>query len=426
MAKTLKAVRGMRDTLPLQVQQYQRIESHIRALMRSYDYDEVRLPILEPTELFKRSVGEETDIVGKEMYSFLSRSDESLTLRPEGTAGCMRAGIEHGAFYNQTQKWWYLGPMFRYERPQKGRYRQFHQWGVEVVGIEGPSIEAEIIQLCARLWQALGLQDAITLQINSLGTLDCRLRYRTLLKTHFKRANDQLSDDEKERLERNPLRLLDSKNPVLAELIASAPKLHDHLSDNAKAKYDTFAQMLTDSGIAFTHNPHLVRGLDYYQHTVFEWVTDALGAQNAVAAGGRYDGLVEQLGGHPTSAVGFAMGMERIAEMLGEDRHHKQVDVGVFILDESVVRPAFAWVESLRSLLGEQVIIAADHQGGSLKSQHKRADRMNARFTLFIDGESWAKQSLLVRSVNNKSAPKAISCDGIAAWLLQQLTQEDA
>ncbi len=422
MSKTLQAIRGMRDILPNEMTTFHTVEAGIRELMHGYHYQEIRLPVLESTELFKRSVGEETDIVGKEMYSFLSRSDEPMTLRPEGTAGCMRAGIEHGLFYNQTQKFWYLGPMFRYERPQKGRYRQFQQWGVEAVGIEGHQIELEMILLGARLWQILGITDKIQLQVNSLGSPACRQHYRALLQKHFHQARDQLNEAELQRLARNPLRLLDSKNPALAELIASAPRLDMHMSNEAKAHFAALTQALTEMGISFVHNPHLVRGLDYYQHTVFEWVTEALGAQNAVAAGGRYDGLIEQLGGQPSSAVGFAMGVERVAALLKEDSIPKVMpDVAVFAVDNDIAVQVQAWTESLRDALGLSWSITMDHQGGSHKNQSKRADKLGARASLLIDKDAWEAKAAPIKTVDGWVS---VPLGKVAEWLRLNLTQE--
>lgn len=419
MSKTLKAVRGMPDILPDTLMAIQKIEHCIRTLTQSYGYSEIRLPLLEMTELFKRSVGEETDIVGKEMYSFLDRNDESLTLRPEGTAGCMRAGIEHGLFHNRVQKLWYLGPMFRYERPQKGRYRQFHQWGVEVVGLPGYAIEAEVIQLGRRLWEMLGLDEYIQLQINSLGSNEDRARYREKLQAHFHRAKDQLSESELERLDRNPLRLLDSKNPALKALIDEAPVLHDDLSESSKAHFDALCQLLTDLGINYTHNPHLVRGLDYYQDTVFEWVTDKLGAQNAVAAGGRYDGLVEQLGGAENSAVGFAMGIERLAAMMPEETSN-EADIMVYCLDEGLIDKVYPWLESLRQMIGDQLRLVVDHQMGSRKRQLKRVERSQAASIIMIDQEKWQMDQITVKmdgTIND------IAKDQLSSWLQQALLQ---
>ncbi|MCG7960758.1 MAG: histidine--tRNA ligase, partial [Candidatus Thiodiazotropha taylori] len=307
MAKQIQAIRGMKDILPQQTPVWQFLEDRARSVLSRYGYAEIRMPIVEMTDLFKRSIGEVTDIVEKEMYTFEDRNGDSLTLRPEGTAGCVRAGLEHGLIFNQTQRLWYQGPMFRHERPQKGRYRQFHQIGVESFGMSGPDIDLEQILITARIWRELGLQD-LQLQINTLGTPAERAEYRDQLVDYFKQHLELLDEDSKRRLETNPLRILDSKNPAMAELIAQAPSLMQHLGEESLAHYQAICQGLDDAGVAYVENPRLVRGLDYYSRTVFEWITDALGAQGTVCAGGRYDGLVKQLGGRETPAVGFAMG----------------------------------------------------------------------------------------------------------------------
>ncbi len=339
MAK-IKAIRGMNDILPEQTPAWRYLEAAVETVLGRYAYSEIRLPIAEKTELFKRSIGEVTDIVEKEMYTFEDRNDESLTLRPEGTAGCVRACEEHGLLFNQTQRLWYKGPMFRYEKPQKGRYRQFHQIGVETFGMSSPEIDAEVIMVSARLWKQLGLLDSVTLQINSLGSNEARGRYKEALVDYLNQHIDRLDEDSKRRLQSNPLRILDSKDADTQAVLAAAPVLSEYL-DPASA--DHFAQLLAlldQAGIAYQINPRLVRGLDYYCRTVFEWVTDKLGAQGTVCAGGRYDGLVQQLGGRPTPAVGFAMGVERL----------------VLLLETLDLIP-----EQLRSPL--DLFIAAEHKG---------------------------------------------------------------
>ncbi len=315
MSKNIQSIRGMNDILPEATPVWQYFENTARQLLNRYGYSEIRMPIVEQTELFSRAVGEVTDIVEKEMYTFTDRNDDSLSLRPEGTAGCIRAGIQHGLLHNQQQRLWYTGAMFRHERPQKGRYRQFHQIGVEAFGMQGPDIDAELIAITARLWKTLGLRN-LRLEINTLGTPASRHAYRDLLVEYFTAHHEQLDDDSRRRLHTNPMRILDTKNPDLKELVAAAPNLHDHLDDVSREHFATLCSLLDGMGIVYEVNPRLVRGLDYYTHMVFEWVTDDLGAQSTVCAGGRYDGLVEQLGGKSTPGVGFGMGMERLILLL--------------------------------------------------------------------------------------------------------------
>jgi len=312
----IKAIRGMNDILPDQTPVWQYLEGTVKAVLGRYGYSEIRMPIVEQTDLFKRSIGEVTDIVEKEMYTFEDRNGESLTLRPEGTACCVRAGEEHGLLYNQTQRFWYQGPMFRYEKPQKGRYRQFHQVGVEAFGMAGPDIDAEIILMSAALWRQLGMDDAVTLQLNSLGSNEARATYRRALVEYLSQHVDELDEDSQRRLESNPLRILDSKDEGTRRLLEQAPVLTDYLDPESAADFAQLCTMLDAAGVKYEVNPFLVRGLDYYCKTVFEWVTDKLGAQGTVCAGGRYDGLVKQLGGKPTPAVGFAMGVERLILLL--------------------------------------------------------------------------------------------------------------
>ncbi len=318
MSKSIQAIRGMNDILPTETPRWRFVEGVFRDLMAAYGYSEIRLPAVEKTELFKRSIGEVTDIVEKEMYTFEDRNGDSLTLRPEGTAGCVRACIQNGLIHNQTQRLWYLGAMFRHERPQKGRYRQFHQLGVEVFGFAGPDIDAELIAMTARFWHKLGMSDEVRLEINSLGSAAARHTYRETLVAYLQQHRAQLDEDSLRRLDTNPLRILDSKNPAMQALIEAAPKLMDHLDDESREHFETLCGMLQAMGIEYRINPRLVRGLDYYSKTVFEWVTDRLGAQGTVCAGGRFDGLVEQLGARPSSAIGFALGLERLVALLEE------------------------------------------------------------------------------------------------------------
>ena len=341
MSKILQAVRGMNDLLPGQIGIWQSVERTARHVLHAYGYREIRLPLLEKTEVFSRSIGQFTDIVEKEMYSFEDRNGESLTLRPEGTAGCVRAGIESGLLHNQVQRFWYTGPMFRRERPQKGRYRQFHQVGVEAFGMPGPDIDVELILLCARLWIALGMQDTVKLQINSLGSQASRTAYRRALVDYFQKNLSSLDDDSRHRLEKNPLRILDSKNPEMASVIANAPSLPEHLDEPSREHFSGLCSSLQEAGVGYDINPRLVRGLDYYNGTVFEWVTDRLGAQSAVCAGGRFDGLVQLLGGKATPAIGFALGLERLIELLrqsGRDANDESPHVTICMLGTQAER----------------------------------------------------------------------------------------
>ena len=396
--KNLQAVRGMNDILPADSALWQYLESTVAKVLAGYGYQQIRLPIVEPTELFKRSIGEVTDIVEKEMYTFADRNGDSLTLRPEGTAGCVRAMLEHGLLGGGvSHKVWYTGPMFRHERPQKGRYRQFHQVGVETFNLGGPDIDAELIILSWRLWRMLGLDEAVTLELNSLGSSADRARYRDDLVAYLRERFDQLDEDSQRRLESNPLRVLDSKNPDTQALLADAPKLADYLNDEARDHFAGLRALLDAAGIPYVINPRLVRGLDYYGLTVFEWVTDRLGAQGTVCAGGRYDGLVEQLGGKPAPAVGFAMGVERLLlliETLGKvpAELSRQVDVYLVTLGAETQQPAIRLAEQLRDALpGIRLVVHCG--GGSFKSQFKKADKSGALYALILgDAEAAAGQ----------------------------------
>ncbi len=400
MSKAIQAVRGMNDLLPDAVERWQQIETAARDVLHAYGYREIRLPIVEKSELFARSIGSQTDIVEKEMYSFEDRNGENLTLRPEGTAGCVRAGIENGFLHNQIQRLWYAGPMFRHERPQKGRYRQFHQIGVEAFGIETPDLDAEIILMCARLWRALGLE-GLTLELNSLGTPESRSAYRDALTRYLSARRDQLDEDSLRRLEKNPLRILDSKNPAMREVIAGAPSLHDHLDEASRAHFAHVGEYLRDSGVSYTVNPRLVRGLDYYTRTVFEWTTDRLGAQSAVCAGGRYDGLVEQLGGKPTPAAGFAIGLERLAELLALQGDAPQVvrtHGYLVLLGEESETQGMRLAERLRNA---GLRIECNCGGGGLKAQLKRADRSGARHALLLGEEEVRQGSITIKDLRD-------------------------
>lgn len=418
MSKAIQAVRGMNDLLPEVVERWQRIEATARGVLSAYGYREIRLPILEKSELFARSIGSQTDIVEKEMYSFEDRNGENLTLRPEGTAGCVRAGIENGFLHNQIQRLWYAGPMFRHERPQKGRYRQFHQIGVEVFGIESPDVDAEIILMCARLWRTLGL-DGLSLEINSLGIPESRAAYRAELRRYLSVRRDQLDEDSLRRLEKNPMRILDSKNPAMREVIAGAPDMYDHLDDGSRAHFVRLGEYLRDSGVSYTVNPRLVRGLDYYTRTVFEWTTDRLGAQSAVCAGGRYDGLVEQLGGKPTAAAGFAIGMERLAELLAlqGDSHQAIRPHGYLILlGEAAEKQGLQLAENLRNV---GLRIECNCGAGGLKAQLKRADRSGARHALLLGEDEVRNASVTVKDLRD-GTQRLITQKEIISLLLKE------
>ena len=386
MSDKIQAIRGMHDILPDQTPSWQGVERVFHQVLGSYGYQEIRLPIVEKTELFKRSIGEVTDIVEKEMYTFDDRNGDSLTLRPEGTAGCLRACLEHGLLHQPSQRLWYMGPMFRHERPQKGRYRQFQQMGVEAYGMAGPDIDAELILLTRRLWKALGIEHKLELQINSLGTLEERLVYREKLVGYFRTQVDELDDDSKRRLETNPLRILDTKNPKLTEVVQGAPSLAEYLGEESFAHFQALIATLDNNGVAYTINPRLVRGLDYYCRTVFEWVTTELGAQGTVCAGGRYDGLVAQLGGKASHAIGFALGMERLIDLLDDSARFEEAACphAYFIQVGSMAeRNGVVLAEQLRDALPNlRLVVHCD--GGSFKSQFKRADKSGAELALIL------------------------------------------
>jgi histidyl-tRNA synthetase len=385
-------VRGMNDVLAVDMRYWQFLEREARALFAEYGYQEIRVPIVEHTPLFQRAIGEFTDVVEKEMYTFVDRSGDSLTLRPEATAGVVRAAISNGLLHNQKHRLWTSGPMFRHERPQKGRYRQFHQIGCEAFGYEGPDIDAELILLSARLWRRIGIE-RVRLSINSLGTPDSRRAYRELLVAYFERHRAALDDDSLRRLGGNPLRILDSKNPALAEVIAGAPVLTEHLDAASQAHFDGLKAVLADNGVQFTVNPRLVRGLDYYSRTVFEWTTDALGSQDAVCSGGRYDGLVEQLGGEPTPAVGWALGVERIVGLLQQfagDVPDGGPQVYLVLAGAVAERRGLKLAEELRDAL-PGVRLQANLGGGGIKAQLKRADRSGATVALLLGDDELAR-----------------------------------
>lgn len=423
MSKSIQAIRGMNDLLPTQAPRWQTIETTLRTILESYGYQEIRMPIVEKTELFCRSIGEVTDIVEKEMYTFADRNGDSLSLRPEGTACCVRAGIEHGLFYNQIQRLWYMGPMFRHERPQKGRLRQFHQIGAEVYGLAGADIDAELILMLARFWKLLGLQD-ISLQINSLGSANARAMYREHLVAYFSAQPRVLDEDSKRRLQTNPLRILDSKNPDLQSLIQGAPQLLDHLDAESQAHFAELRAILDAAGVSYTVNPRLVRGLDYYNRTVFEWVTQSLGAQGTVCAGGRYDSLVEQIGGQSTPAIGFALGLERLVALLEQQATpvRDTAPHAYFILagNEALVRQGLLFAEQLRDAL-PQLRILTHCGGGSFKNQFKRADKSGARFALILGEEEWANQQITLKSLRQTEAQQTFSLAGLIEYLAQHI-----
>lgn len=421
MAKKIQAIRGMNDILPTQSPVWQYLEGTVKDLLAGYGYDEIRMPIVEQTALFKRSIGEVTDIVEKEMYTFDDRNGDSLTLRPEGTASCVRACEEHGLLYNQTQRLWYTGPMFRHERPQKGRYRQFYQIGVETFGMATADIDAELILMTARLWQQLGLQDAVTLQLNTLGSSEARARYRDALVEYLSARKDQLDEDSRRRLETNPLRVLDSKNPETQALLADAPELHDYLDDESRDDFATLRQVLDAAGVKYEINQRLVRGLDYYCKTVFEWVTDKLGAQGTVCAGGRYDGLVEQLGGKPTPAVGFAMGVERLILLLETlecipAEVMQTVDLYVCGVGEGAAQAALLLADRLRN--DQPWLRVQTHcGGGSFKSQMKKADKSGALYALLLGESEIAAGEVTVKDLRGGSEQQTLSQDALGPWL---------
>ena len=404
MAKNIQAIRGMNDYLPADTALWQRIEGSLKQVLGTYGYSEIRMPIVEQTPLFKRAIGEVTDVVEKEMYTFDDRNGESLTLRPEGTAGCVRAGIEHGLLYNQEQRMWYIGPMFRYERPQKGRYRQFNQLGVEVFGLNGPDIDAELIMLTARWWRELGIAEHVSLELNSIGSLEARANYRDALVAFLEQHKDKLDEDCKRRMYTNPLRVLDSKNPEVQALLNGAPELADYLDEESREHFAGLCELLSLAGIPYTVNQRLVRGLDYYNRTVFEWVTTSLGAQGTVCAGGRYDGLVEQLGGRATPAVGFAMGLERLVLLVQavnpDFKAPATVDAYVISSGAGTQGAAMLLAEKLRDALPELKVMT-NYGGGNFKKQFARADKWGARIALVLGEDEVAAQQVVVKNLQS-------------------------
>ena len=417
MSKFIQSIRGMHDVLPDDSHRWQSFEAIIQKLMTSYGYKEIRMPLVESTDLFCRSIGEVTDIVEKEMYTFEDRNGDKLTLRPEGTASCVRAGIQHGLLHNQIQRLWYSGPMFRHERPQKGRYRQFHQFGVEAYGIETPDIDAELILISARLWRQLGLKD-VRLELNTLGSNQARADYKQILVEYLNKHIDLLDEDSLRRLETNPLRILDSKNPALKEILDNAPALLDHLDDESRQQFDKLKVSLDAAGIEYTINPRLVRGLDYYCKTVFEWVTDELGAQGTICAGGRYDGLVEQLGGKLTPAIGFALGMERILSLLEtqQEQQAETIDIYFVLLGEDSSVKGLQLAEEIREQLPDVKMIA-HCGGGSMKSQMKKADKSGAKIALILGEDELKNTQVTVKYLRDKKEQESVDFEKLTLFL---------
>jgi histidyl-tRNA synthetase len=409
----------MNDVLPDDDPLWQRLESTAAAIFTTYGYRRIRIPVLERTELFSRSIGELTDIVEKEMYTFEDRGGDSVTLRPEATAGVVRACLTNGLLHNQQQRLWCGGPMFRREKPQQGRYRQFHQLSVEALGFAEPEVDAELIAISARLWRELGIESA-RLELNSLGTLEARASYRHALVEYFARHREVLDADSLRRLERNPMRILDSKNPELRELIREAPLLTEHLDAESRAHFECVQTVLSDIGVEFTINPRLVRGLDYYTHTVFEWLTDELGAQNAVCSGGRYDGLVAQLGGRDTPAVGWALGIERIIELIraeGWEGAAPGADAYLVSVGDRARRASFVLAENLRDRVPGLTLSVGLGSGG-LKAQLRRADKSGARYALILGDEELAADRVSLKPLREDAAQESLTLDELAVRLL--------
>lgn len=422
--QAIQAIRGMHDILPEQSPYWQWLESKARQVLGAYGYQEIRLPIVEKTELFKRSIGEVTDIVEKEMYTFDDRNGDSLTLRPEGTAGCLRACLEHGLLHNQSHRLWYYGPMFRHERPQKGRYRQFYQLGVETYGMPGPDVDAEMILLTDRLWKKIGIRDKVELQINSLGTSEERAAYRSKLVSYFQQHIAVLDEDSLRRLETNPLRILDSKNPAMQEMLQQAPVLLNHLGEDSLNHFNRLKAMLDDLGIEYSLNTRLVRGLDYYSKTVFEWVTDELGSQGTICAGGRYDGLIEQLGGKPNHAIGFAMGMERIlalVELLENVDIAPTVDIYMIRVGEAAEQAGMILAERLRDQL-DGLKLQVNFGGGSFKSQFKKADKSGAAYAIIIGDDEAQRGDVALKSLRVEQEQITLNHDDLIDRLKSHLS----
>ena len=422
MTSTIKAVRGMHDILPDSSPVWQFLEQTVNQVLTAYGYQQIRLPVVEKTELFERSLGETTDIVSKEMYTFTDKSGELLTLRPEGTASCVRAGLEHGLFQNPALKLWYTGPMFRYERPQKGRFRQFHQIGIETYGLAGPDIDAEIITMGMRIWKQLGL-DNLELQINSLGSNESRKNYRNTLVEYFQSYRDKLDEDSLNRLDKNPLRILDSKNPDMQDLVKAAPVITDSLDAESAEHFATLQQLLNAVNVPFSINPRLVRGLDYYNRTVFEWITSELGAQGTVCGGGRYDSLVEKFGGPSAPAIGFGMGLERLVSLIenkAEARVNRLPHLYFIVASNNAMAAALSLSEHLRNdIPGLRLVMHCG--GGSFKSQFKKADKSGAEIALIIGDNELAQQKIGIKPLRSEEAQSEVSWSGLAGSIRGKL-----
>ena len=420
---SIKAIRGMNDILPAQTPLWQFFEAQVKSVFEQYGYQEIRMPIAEKTDLFCRSIGEATDVVEKEMYTFADRNGDNMTLRPEGTASCVRAAQEHGLTYNQVQRLWYHGPMFRYERPQKGRQRQFHQFGAEVYGLNGPDVDAELIIMTARLWRQLGLQDAVTLQLNTLGSAAARAAYRTDLVAFLQLNMESLDADSQRRVTTNPLRVLDSKDANTQALLDGAPDFYGYLDDESRVHFQRLRELLDAAGISYEVNPRLVRGLDYYCKTVFEWVTDKLGAQGTVCGGGRYDGMIEQLGGKPTPAVGWAMGVERMILLLQEMQQEpaglgQQADVYLAHMGDAATVRTMQLAEQLRTeISGLRLLWHCG--GGSLKNQMKKADRCGAKLVLIMGEDELAQGQIQIKRLQGQGEQQSISLDQVSAYVAE-------
>lgn len=425
LVKSIQAIRGMNDLLPEVTPYWQHLEKACADLASCYGYQEIRLPVVEHTGLFKRTIGEATDIVEKEMYTFEDRNGDSLTLRPEGTAGCVRAGIQQGLLYNQVQRFWYLGPMFRHERPQKGRYRQFHQFGVEAFGMMGPDIDAEHILMNQRLWKILDLSDQVELQLNNLGTLASRAQYREDLISFYQKHHDQLDEDSQRRLTSNPLRILDSKNSVVTEINQQAPTLLEYLDKQSRQHFDNLRRLLDELEVPYRVNPYLVRGLDYYGLTVYEWITHELGTQGTVSAGGHYDALVEQLGGKTTPAVGFAIGLERLVLLMQERQaRHFATDVCFVLMGEQAVLRGLKFAEQLRQQLpGLQV--ETNLSAGGFKSQFKRADKSGARWALIIGEDELQTDTISVKDLRGKVTQQQLPLQEVIKFLKVEVKKNE-
>jgi histidyl-tRNA synthetase len=415
----IQAITGMKDLLPEETPLWEKVEGILRETVESYGYSEIRMRILEKTDLFVRSIGEVTDVVEKEMYSFEDVGGDKLSLRPEGTAGCVRACNEHGIIHNQERRLWYMGPMFRHEKPQKGRYREFHQFGIEVFGLTGPDIDAEILMLTNRIWQKFGISDHVKLELNSLGSAEERKQYRSRLVSFLEEHKDVLDEDSKRRMYTNPLRVLDSKNEAVQELLKDAPKLSDFFGEETKAHFSGLRQLLDEAGIRYEINDRLVRGLDYYNYTVFEWVTDLLGAQSTICGGGRYDGLVEQLGGQPSPAVGCAIGLERfmlVAEAVGQQQSRGPVDVYFCSMGENARRRSFQIAEKLRTdIRGLRLMMNCGD--GAFKKQFKKADKSGAKYALVLGDDELSKGIVAVKDLRNDGNQQEIALDDLAGFL---------